>query len=1258
MIELNTIPLKKSINTAYFKIKPVRNDFENFKDQLFKLLSLINNKESEDHNKNFVRDFLINTFYSDKYVNTSGKTDLAIHLGKSSKSFIGVIIETKRPSEKYEMLSEDNLNCKAMHEVILYYLRERIDKRNDEIKNIIITNAYKWFIFKADQFEKHFYKSKLKNEYVKWRDDKKVSKLNDHFYNEIVKKYIDESDTEIEVVTFDLRDFEKYLNKKDEKQLIPLFKNYSPPELLKEPFANDSNTLNKQFYTELLHIIGLEEYKEGSKKKIGRKDENRRNNGSLLENTIRMLKAKDVIKNFDDISVYGSIEQEQLYNIALELNIVWINRIMFLKLLEAQLVNYHTGDKNYKFLEPKVISQYDDLFELFHEVLAVKNNERNPDLISKFNKIPYLNSSLFELSELEKKTINISELKDRFNLPFYKKTVFGKDIRSRGELPALEYLLLFLDKHDFASESGEEILEEHKTIMNASVLGLIFEKINGYKEGSFYTPGFITMYMARETLRRAVVQKFNEIRGTKYKDYEELRKNIDTSFSGREEANKIINELKICDPAVGSGHFLVSCLNEIIAIKADLKVLNYRDGRQVQNYCFEIENDELVITNEETDELFDYHLNPSDKPITALHELQEALFHEKETVIENCLFGVDINPNSVNICRLRLWIEILKNSYFTSESNYSELETLPNIDINIKQGNSLISRFDVKQDIFTHADKQTLDVYKLNVALYKNEQDKNKRRELKDSIENTKERFRGIAVDPLKKEREQIDKLAEKLHKLNTHSLFDGNISIEEQEKIEKKRNKLVEKINKLTELKSKKAEEYLKLYANAFEWRFEFPEVLDDKGDFAGFDMVIGNPPYYSLTKVKELSNYFESAGYKTYTKGTDIYCLFYEKGNQILREKGLLTYITSNSWLRSIYGEPLKNYFIENMQPINLLNIEDIQIFEEATVESNIITLQKSNDGNAFFVSNLNDNYIFGTSLSEYFNENSFEFLIPNTPEWIIASEGTVKLKLKIEKGSKLLKQFDVKINFGIKTGFNAAFIIDEGTMNRLIEEDPKCAEIIKPILRGRDLKKYSYEYADYYLINSHNGVKSKNIVRINVKEDCTVIYKYLESFKPHLEKRQDQGDHWSNLRNCTYLEEFEKSKIIWGEISDDPKFAFDNENYYAEATTFLMTGEKLKYFLAILNSKLSEWYFKLIGTTTGMGTNRWKKYKIECLPIKVPTKEIVNKIEKIVDQIIVAKKQNPQADTNNLESEIDKMVYKLYGLTKEEIKIVEGK
>ncbi|MDP3682374.1 MAG: TaqI-like C-terminal specificity domain-containing protein, partial [Ignavibacteria bacterium] len=493
-------------------------------------------------------------------------------------------------------------------------------------------------------------------------------------------------------------------------------------------------------------------------------------------------------------------------------------------------------------------------------------------------------------------------------------------------------------------------------------------------------------------------------------------------------------------------------------------------------------------------------------------------------------------------------------------------------------------------------------------------------------------------------------------NKYQTERLIDVELSKKDKEKLKHEEKKLEETIKKLKEELDSEAGNVI--YNNAFEWRFEFPEALDDEGNFVGFDVVIGNPPYISLSKLKEQAFYFQNADYKTYSKGSDIYCLFYERGNQILNSHGLLTFITSNSWLRSIYGDLLKKYFTQNMHPIKLLNIEDIQVFEEATVESNILTLKKHQSNVPFLVANLCDDYSIGSSLSNYFSKNSTEYKIPETSEWVIGNEESGKLKLKIERNSKLLKEFNVRINFGIKTGYNSAFIIDEETKNKLIGEDPKCVEIIKPILRGRDLKKYSYEFSNFYLINAHNGLKQKNVHRIEVEKNYPSIFDHLKNFLPEAKERYDQGNHWTNLRNCAYLEDFEKPKIIWGEISDKPKFAFDDASFYAEATTFLLTGEKLKYLLAILNSKVSEWYFNKISTTTGMGTNRWKKYKIESLPIKVPSGEMELKIEKLVDKILSAKKKNPEADTSALETEIDKLVYQLYGLTEEEIKIVEGK
>lgn len=1248
-MHLKILPPRQALNKAFLKVKPNRAQIDQFKINLTKLLDRTNTTESEEFHKNLISDFLKKTGYEpNHFINTKGRNDLVIHNSNTAKSSVGVIIEAKKPTNKTEMPTVDNINVKAFHELLLYYLRERITQKNLEIKHLIATSINEWFIFDATIFEKLFAQNKtLVHRFTDFESGRLSGKTTDFFYHEIAKPLIAEHIAEIEFTHFNIHHYEKPLrstNPKDDTKLIALFKLLSPEHLLKLPFANDSNSLDKRFYGELLHIIGLNETKQGSKKLIQRYPPSERHTGTLMENAIIQLDSLDKISRLDKPGQFGETQQERLFNVALELCITWINRVLFLKLLEAQLLTYHNGEGAYEFLQFDRIRNYDDLNGLFFQVLARTPDERNTDVKTAFEKVPYLNSSLFEPTAIEHATLFISNLRDEKIIPVYTATVIrdksGK--RCTGTMNTLEYLFAFLNAYDFSSEGSEDIQEDNKTLINASVLGLIFEKINGYKDGSFFTPGFITMYMCRETIRKAVVQKFNEIKGWKCRDMDALYNKIED----RNEANAIINRLKICDPAVGSGHFLVSALNEIIAVKNDLRVLQDRRGRRLKEYQVEVVNDELIVTDE-NGELFEYKPTCSES-----QRVQEALFHEKQTLIENCLFGVDINPNSVKICRLRLWIELLKNAYY---KNKHELETLPNIDINIKCGNSLISRFAIDADLrqALKNSKWTIDSYQLAVATYRDAQNKDQKRAMEKLINDIKSDFRSEIF--------KTDPKAIRLHKLKGE-LFNMTKQTRMFEMSQKEKNAWNKKLKKTTE-EIRKVEAEIetirtnKIYENAFEWRFEFPEVLDDNGDFIGFDAVIGNPPYFSLSKVKAQSKLFSNTGYQTYSKGADIYCLFYERGGQILRTCGLLTYITSNSWLRAIYGELLKEYFMKNIQPLALMNIEDIQVFDEATVESNIIMLQKGKEASSFPVVNLSTDYTFGASLSDYFESHQFEFTIPATPEWFIGNKVVSQLKLKIERNSKLLKNFNISVNFGIKTGLNEAFIIDESMKKTLTSINPKNAEIIKPILRGRDVQKYYYRFENVYVINSHNGLKSKGVPRIDVEKDYPLIYDHLKKYLPKIEKRYDKGDHWSNLRNCAYLEEFEKPKIIWGEISDRPKFTFDDSQHYAEATTFILTGEKLKFLLAILNSKVSEWYFHLIGTTTGMGTNRWKKYKIELLPFKTPSIEKEMAIEMLVEQILARKKVNPQADTSELESDIDRQVYQLYGLTDTEIAIIEN-
>src|SRR5690554_115902 len=931
-MELHLLRPKKALNKAFLKVKPNRTEIQNFKTNLIQLLDRINDTESEEFHKNLVIDFLKKTYYDpNHFINTKGRNDLVIHNGAESNSAVGVIIEAKKPTNKSEMVTTEKLNTKAFQELVLYYLRERITHKNLDVKHLIITNINEWFIFDEHLFERLFAQNKsFVRQFENFEASKKSTEV---FYKEVAEPYITEITTAIEFAYFNFQDYQRPLrndDKSDDNKLIALFKLLSPENLLKLPFTNDSNSLDKRFYSELLHIIGLTETKKGSKKIIERNKEGERNTGSILENAIIQLDSLDKISRLERPGQFGNSHPERLFNVALELTITWLNRILFLKLLEAQLITYHKGDKSYSFLNLDKIKNYDDLNSLFFQVLARKYDDRNPDVKALFEKVPYLNSSLFEPTELEHTTLFVSNLSASRQIPIISSTVLKNDQGKKrtGELSTLEYLFEFLNAYDFSSEGSEEIQEDNKSLINASVLGLIFEKINGYKDGSFFTPGFITMYMCRETIRKAVLQKFNENKGWSCKDFDELYNTIED----RTEANEIINSLKICDPAVGSGHFLVSALNEIIAVKSDLRILQDRDGRRLKEYHAEVVNDELIITDEEG-ELFEY--NPKSKES---QRIQEALFHEKQTIIESCLFGVDINPNSVKICRLRLWIELLKNAYYKNET---ELETLPNIDINIKTGNSLVSRFDLDSDMkqALKKSKWSIDSYRVAVDTYRNAQSKDEKREMERLIDDIKSDFRSeIASNDPKVLR--LKKRGDELVKLTTQTNLFG-MGKKEKAAWDKKTKKLTQEIKKLeTEIEEIKDN---KIFENAFEWRFEFPEVLDDTGAFVGFDVVIGNPPYGALfTKAEKI---FMQYNYQFTDYQFDIYMSFFELSYNLLKDFSHLCFIVPNTWLLNLRTPNIRKLLFTRFNTYNL-RAYNFPVFDEAVVDTIIVSSEKKRD------------------------------------------------------------------------------------------------------------------------------------------------------------------------------------------------------------------------------------------------------------------------------------------------------------------------
>jgi hypothetical protein len=1195
-MNLNILTPRKAINKAFLKVKTNRNEIELFKTNLISLLDNINEAESEEFHKNLVSKFLSQTYYgANHFINTKGRNDLVIHNTSGASGTVGVIIEAKKPTNKTEMVTAKNINAKAFQELVLYYLRERITEKNLEIKYLVATNIYEWFIFDANLFEKEFAQNKnIVNQFIAFEEGRLSGKTTDFFYKQIAEPAINDIKHEITFTHFDIREYEKPLrnnDNKDDNTLIALYKLLSPEHLLKLPFANDSNSLDKSFYTELLHIIGLAEIKEGSKKLIQRKKEGERNAASLIESAIFQLDNLDKVSRLPKPSAFGDTNTERLFNVALELSITWINRILFLKLLEAQLIKYHKGDKSYAFLNSTKVQNFDDLNNLFFSVLARKPSDRNAEVKAHFANVPYLNSSLFEPTEIEHACLFISQLKD-VKLPLLPSTVIKDNggQKRTGELLTIEYIFEFLNAYDFASEGSEEIQEDNKRLINASVLGLIFEKINGYKDGSFFTPGFITMYMCRETIRRAVVQKFNETKTWNCTDINELYDKIDD----RTEANNIVNSLKICDPAVGSGHFLVSALNEIIAIKSDLKILTDRDGKRLKEYVVEVENDELIVTDDDG-ELFEY--NPNSKES---QRIQETLFHEKQTIIENCLFGVDLNPNSVKICRLRLWIELLKNAYYKAP-DYTELETLPNIDINIKCGNSLISRYALDADIrkALARSKWSIDSYRLAVMSYRNAQSKDEKHEMERLINEIKNDFESeIATN---------DKRLVRLNKTKGDLLaLTNQTTMFERTKAEKAAwDKQVKSLtNTITTLETEIEEiRSNRIYENAFEWRFEFPEVLNDEGEFIGFDVVIGNPPYLRSREImNEQEKLFYANSYKTSSYQPDLYKLFIELAAKIKSPNSKICLITPSVFLSNEYDKKIREYLLTEFA-LSFVSSPNDEVFEEANVSVSIFLLEKKKlDVNNLKVLQIN-NKNFNTL-------NIIEQKLFEKDDYII---NTMIQNVHFELIDKIYKKgLPLKSLFNVKNGIK---VRKELLYKSQIDEN------YKPFSMGRNIEHLGSLNTDFYI---HYTKENEN-------------------------KYTNQAFRTPDV--------FQNKKVVIRQIPGKKKIigTIDINNIYTDQTIYnilpISENAVLEILLGILTSKLMFFYFK---NTSFDNKDLFPKIKRSQL-LDLPILEN-NDLDLLttINEIITAKRNNQ--NTEVLELKIDQLVYQLYELTDEEIKIVE--
>lgn len=1109
-------------------------------------------------------------------------------------------------------------------------------------------------------FEELFNKNKyFKEAFENFESKNSLFKGNtDEFYKECEKllsseKYLDSitrkdlfDEPSLKGVFIDLKPILEQ-EKPSFSKLKPVFKIFHKDFLLSEFNPNDANSLNNAFYKELLYILGLCESKQNSKLIIAKSQESEEEQGTFYTAINSKLKEE----NFETI---------------LKLLILWLNRILFLKLIESNLVRFN-DDKNLKFLNFKKIPDFDKLSELFFEVLAKEKSTRKK---SEFAYLPYLNSSLFEKQSIEN-TLEISSLSNDLKLFYYKNTVLKDDKckTKKGQVGLLEYLFEFLDSFDFGSDDEQSEILSQKELISSSVLGNVFEKLNGYKEGSFYTPSFITSYMCKESITKVVLDKFNTQFDLDAKDISELRKSL--RKEDKKAQKELLNSIKICDPAVGSGHFLVSALNVMLSIYDELNLFD-------EEFYLEVQNDEILITGRKGE--FIEYKRPS-TPKDKAHLIQQELFHTKKDIIENNLFGVDINPNSCEITKLRLWIELLKHSFYQSfdDENYHDLKTLPNIDINIKCGNSLVSYFETGKSLSHYPNiKERMSKYKRIVKDYKEGfyTDKNL---IAKEIKNLQESFKNFCLkDKFNKEIKQLtnganeyskkygDFLADEHHDEKFKSFFSKNMfEFSFDEKVATK---------EFANLK-KEYDNIFNLESNhPFEWRFEFPEILDDDGNFKGFDLIIGNPPYIRQEELKELKPHL-AKNYKVYKGTSDIYTYFYELGFNVLKENGILSFITSNKYTRAGYGEALREFLLKNVKVLEYTDLNGIKVFDSATVDTSILCFEKSKSKDNKFKYLALSNEILKTCAYDIglykdyaeFSQNSL-----SKESFTFSDENTSALKAKIERIGTPLKEWQgLNIYRGILTGYNEAFIITTEKRNEILAnckdeaEKERTAKLIRKMLRGRDIKRYSYEWAGLWVINTHNGYKNQNgekVEAINIKHYPS-LKKHFDEFYPQLEKRADKGLTPYNLRNCAYIEEFEKEKIVYPCImAKEPCFSYETSFAFAMAPANIITSNSdiLKYILAFLNSDFI--YLMLRKFYMGGGIEgELKTNNLEKLPIpKINSKnqKLADELINLVDEILKAKEQDKNANTQELENKINSLVYKLYNLTEEEIKIIENK
>ncbi|HZY79101.1 MAG TPA: Eco57I restriction-modification methylase domain-containing protein [Cyclobacteriaceae bacterium] len=926
-----------------------------------------------------------------------------------------------------------------------------------------------------------------------------------------------------------------------------------------------------------------------------------------------------------------------------------LGRLVFLSFVQkkgwlgASSLDYKDGDVDF-LMNLYLGSGADETFYevwlkvLFFDTLNNRKGRQKDDFVMPDKtkvKIPFLNGGLFDREEIDEMVLT-------FEPRLFHNPNNTEESKERGFLD-------FLQAFNFTIH--EDSPDDHTIAVDPEMLGHIFENLleDNKDRGTYYTPKEIVHYMCQESLIQYIITSCDLERDVveqviRYKEVEKIESltltKIDTA----------LDRVKICDPAIGSGAFPMGLLLEILSIKESIAYANNLDWQPAKI---------------------------------------------KENIIQESIYGIDIEKGAVDIARLRFWLSLVVDE--------STPRPLPNLDYKIMQGNSLLESYE-DLDLCVRIEKETKlfrddnqfsldDINKLKdlVSKYFDTDSSDKKKELQQNIDDIVNKFMtGQVRDKVRRNADLLNDIQLKLTTANRQAPKTNADKKKKEDSIKKLSNqleKLVDEAERLKKMdKDLKQIQKQKVYPY-FLWHLWFSDIFSN----GGFDIVIGNPPYIQLQKDGgELADLYQNAGYQTFDRMGDIYSLFYEKGWHLLKHDGSLCYITSNKWMRAGYGEATRGFLADNTNPLLLVDFPEQKIFESATVVTNILLFSRASNQGKTFACTVTEKVL--KNLSVFVRQKGTTNRFSGGTSWAILSPLELQIKEKIERVGTPLHQWDIAINYGVKTGLNDAFIINGEQRKELIKQDPRSAEIIRPILRGRDIQRYKSAFAEMYLIatfpslgyeiddfpaikghlltfgrellieNGYSWVADKHL-----EEWC---YKRLEqvgatitingkkiSFKKNEKSRKSSTNKWFETQDSiSYWDDFSRQKIAWIELTDHANFCLDSEGYYLNNTVFFLVGRRLPYILAFLNSKLCEWHFTKIAGTSGVGTRRWIKQYIEqiCIPDSIPQHN-EDALESLVFEVQSRKKKDQ--NTVDLENKIDEIILQLFDFSVEEINYISN-